>query len=179
MIYSQVRIAEGDNTAQYWPNLGNQQSAIVIGPVSPFASVKYWADEGGFCRMFKFSDLQPKHGPVSALLLLLLWHPVPKVEKPESGPWTGHYWAMFGAALARCCAENKCWRLEFGPKLASKWIPELSFHQRHDIGNRSSATFLPMLGHCWAVSISHLNLFKNFFPEIFLYVKNMSGLKKH
>ena len=39
-ILSQVRIAEADNTAQYWPNLGSQESAIVIGPVSPIASVK-------------------------------------------------------------------------------------------------------------------------------------------
>ena len=44
---SQVRIAERDNTAQYWPILGSQESAIVIGPVSLFASVKCWADDGG------------------------------------------------------------------------------------------------------------------------------------
>ena len=31
---SQVRIAEADNTAQYWPNIGSQESAIVIEPVS-------------------------------------------------------------------------------------------------------------------------------------------------
>ena len=43
---TQVRFAEGDNTAQYWPNLGSQESAIVIGPVSMFASVKCWADVG-------------------------------------------------------------------------------------------------------------------------------------
>ena len=30
----QVRIAEADNMAHYWPNLGSQQSAVVIGPVS-------------------------------------------------------------------------------------------------------------------------------------------------
>ena len=64
---SQVRIAEGDNMAQYWPNLGSQESAIVIGPVSLFASVKCWADNGGLFRLFKFTDLQPKLGPVSAL----------------------------------------------------------------------------------------------------------------
>ena len=27
-------------------------------------------------------------------LLLLLWHPVPKVEELEFGPWMEHYWAM-------------------------------------------------------------------------------------
>ena len=56
---SQVRIAETDNTAQYWLNLGSQQSAIVIGSVSSFATVKCWADDGGLCRLFKFTDLQP------------------------------------------------------------------------------------------------------------------------
>ena len=64
---AEVRIAEGDNTAQSWPNLGSHQSAIVIGPVSPFASVKCWADDGGLFRLFKLTDLQPKLGPVSAL----------------------------------------------------------------------------------------------------------------
>ena len=62
----------------------------------------------------------------------------------------------FGTALARCCAENKCWRPEFGPALAAKCIPELSFQQRHDIGSRSSANFW----RCWAsvgpYLISHL-----------------------
>ena len=53
-----------------------------------------------------------------------------EVRKPE-----------FGTALARCCAENKCWQPEFGPELATKCIPESSFQQRHDIGNRSSANF--------------------------------------
>ena len=53
-----------------------------------------------------------------------------EVKKPE-----------FGTALARCWAENKCWRPEFGPELAAKCIPELSFQQRHDTSSRSSANF--------------------------------------
>ena len=64
---AQVLIAEGDNTAQYWPNLGSQESAIVIGPVSLFESVKCWADDDGLFWLFKFTDLQPILGPVSAL----------------------------------------------------------------------------------------------------------------
>ena len=64
-----------------------------------------------------------------------------EVRKPE-----------LGTASARCCVENKFWRPEFEPELAAKCIPELSFQQRHDIGNRSSATFLPILGQCWDVS---------------------------
>ena len=70
-------------------------SAIVICPVSPFASVKCWADDGGLCRLFKLTDLQPKFGPIPSRLSLLLWHPVSKVEEPEYGPWTAHYWAMY------------------------------------------------------------------------------------
>ena len=44
-----MRIAEADNTAQYWPNLGSQQLAIVIGPVSPFSSVMCWVNDSGLC----------------------------------------------------------------------------------------------------------------------------------
>ena len=66
-IKTQVRIAEGDNMAQYWPNLGSQESAIVIGPVSSFVSVKCLDDDGGLCRLFKFTDVLPKLGLVSAL----------------------------------------------------------------------------------------------------------------
>ena len=62
-----MRIDEADNTAQYWPNLGSQQSAIAIRPESPFASAKCWADDGGLCRLFKLTDLQPKLVLVSAL----------------------------------------------------------------------------------------------------------------
>ena len=58
-----------------------------------------------------------------------------EVRKPE-----------FGTALARCCAERKCWRLEFGPELAVKCVPVLLFQQRQDIGSRSSASFW----RCWA-----------------------------
>ena len=62
-----MRIAEANNTTQYWLNLGNQESAIDIGPMSLFASVKCWADDGGLYRLFKLTDLQSKLGPVSAL----------------------------------------------------------------------------------------------------------------
>ena len=72
---------------------------------------------------------------------LLLRQTMLEVRKPE-----------FGTALARYCAENKCLWPEFGPELAAKCIPELSFQQRHDIRNWSSATCLLMLGQCWTVS---------------------------
>ena len=89
------------------------------------------------------AKVRPMDGHVS----LLPRQTILEVRKPE-----------FGTASARRCAENKCWRLEFGPELAAKCTPELSFQQRHDIGNRSSATFLPMLGHCWALSNFALGL---------------------
>ena len=41
---------------------------------------------------------------------------------------------------------------KFEPALSAKGLLELSFQQWHDIGNRSSATFSPMLGQFWAVS---------------------------
>ena len=47
----------------------------------------------------------------------------------------------FNMASSSESRRAKCWRPEFGPELAANCIPELSFHQRHDIGNRSSATF--------------------------------------
>ena len=71
-----------------------------------------------------------------------------EVKKPE-----------FGTALARCCAENKCWRPEFGPALAAKCIPELSFQKRHDIGNRSSANFWRYWASVGPYLISHLGYY--------------------
>ena len=65
------RIAKVDDTAQYWPNLGSQQ--LIYHP-----SAETW----------------PSIGLIPSRLPLFLWHPVPKVEKRESGPWTAHYWAM-------------------------------------------------------------------------------------
>ena len=62
-----MRIAKAGNMAQYWPNLGSQESAIVTGPVARFESVKCWADGGGLSRLFELTDLLPKFGLVSAL----------------------------------------------------------------------------------------------------------------
>ena len=69
-------------------------------------------------------------GTLLGHVLLSPWQTILEVRKSE-----------FGTALARCCSENKCWRPEFGPELAAKCIPELSFQKRHDIGSRSSANF--------------------------------------
>ena len=41
-------MTEADNKAQYWPNLGSQQSAIFIEPVSPFA----WSSAGPMTAAF-------------------------------------------------------------------------------------------------------------------------------
>ena len=74
-------------------------------------------------------------GTLLGYVSLLPRHTILEVRKPD-----------FGTALARCCAENKCWQPEFGPELAAKCIPELSFQQRHDIDSRSSENFW----RCWA-----------------------------
>ena len=85
--------------------------------------------------------VRPMDGTLLGHVSLLPRQTILEVRKPE-----------FGTALAHCCAENNCWRPEFGPELAAECILELSFQKRHDIGNRSSLTFLPILGQCWAVS---------------------------
>ena len=69
-------------------------------------------------------------GTLLAHVSLLPRQTILEVRKPE-----------FGTALAHCCAENKFWRPDFGPELTAKCIPELSFQQRNDIANRSSANF--------------------------------------
>ena len=93
-VITQVRIAEGDNTAQYWANLGSQESAIVIGSVSLFAPVKCWADDGGLFRLFKFTDLQPKLRPVKVYTGVII-------------PAAARYWQpIFGKFLAML---GQCW----------------------------------------------------------------------
>ena len=91
--------------------------------------------------------VRPMDGTLLGHVSLLPRQTILDVRKPE-----------FGTALARCFAENKFRLPEFEPELAAKCIPELSFQQWHDIGNRSSAAFLPMLGQCWAVSIFALRI---------------------
>ena len=68
--------------------------------------------------------VRPMDGTLLCHMSLLPRQPILEVKKPE-----------FGTAMARFCAENKCWRSGFGPELATKCIPELSFQQRHDIGS--------------------------------------------
>ena len=65
----------------------------------------------------------------------------------------------FSPALACCCAENKCWRPEFGPEMAAKCIPELSFKQRHDTSSRSSANFWRFWASVGPYLTSHLGYF--------------------
>ena len=88
-----------------------------------------------------------------------------EVRKPE-----------FGTALARCCAKNKCWRPEFGPELATKWLTELSFQQRHDIGSWSSANFFRYWASVGPYLTSHLGLFINFYIMITALLLNFYEL---
>ena len=92
-----------------------------------------------FTMAFSSEIRRTRVWPIDGILLrhvsLLPRQTILEVRKPE-----------FGTALARCCAENKCWRPGFGPELVTKCIPELSFQQRHNIGNRYLANFW----RCWA-----------------------------
>ena len=74
---------------------------------------------------------------------LLLRQTILEMKKPE-----------FGTTLARFCAENKCWRPEFGPELAigcqvhtGVIILATARYWQPIFGK-----FLAMLGQCWAVS---------------------------
>ena len=93
-----MRFSEAAHTAQYWPKRGSQQSAIVIGPMSAFASIKCFVYDGSFCQLFKFSDLQPKLGPVSALYV--------------TGPCviftTANHFGMGKPEFGTSSKENKC-----------------------------------------------------------------------
>ena len=82
----------------------------------------------------------PMDGTLLGQVSLLRRQTILEVRKPK-----------FGRAQVRFCVKNKCWRPEFGPELVAKYISELSSQQRYDICNQSSATFLPMLGQCWAI----------------------------
>ena len=141
--YTQVRIAEADNTAQYWPNIVDSLNLPTFNrnlaqyrpytkPIVTFTLVS--SSESRKARV------PPIDGTLLGHVSILLRQTILELRKPK-----------FGTALARCCAENKCGWADFGPELAAKCIPELSFQQRHNIDKRSSSTFLLMLDQCWAV----------------------------
>ena len=129
---SQVRITEADNTAQYWPNLGSQQSAIVIGPVSPFASVKCWADEGGLVDCLNwptFSLNLAQYRPYTKPILTFTMSSSSESRRarfrPMNSTLLGHVSLLprqttenkeFGKAMGRCCAElwPNCGRASVG-----------------------------------------------------------------
>ena len=132
--------ANCNNMAQYWLNLGSQQSAIVIGPVSPFASVKCWAEDDGLFRLFEWTDLQrnlaqywPYTKPVVTFTMASSSESKRTRIRPMDGTWLVHMSLLprqsilevrkreFGTAPAHCCAKNMHWRPEF----AAKCIPEL------------------------------------------------------
>ena len=158
-MITQMRIVDAHNTGQYWPNLDNQQSAIVIGhrlhrssagqTTAAFVdglNLPIFSRNLAHCRPYtkpiitftmasSFESRRARVRPRDPLLghvSLLPRQSILEVKKPE-----------FCRTLASFCAENKRWQ----PELAAKCIPELSFQQRHDIGHRSSAIFF----RYWAV----------------------------
>ena len=149
----------------YWPSLGSQESAIVIEPLSPFASVICaLPTTAAFveCLILPiFSRNLAQYGPYTKLIFTFTMASSSESGRarvpPMDGTLLGHMSLLPWQTIY--CAENKCWRTEFGPELAAKCILELSFQQRHDIGNRSSTTFLSILGQCWPVSNFALGYF--------------------
>ena len=134
-----MRIAEGDNTAKYWPNIG------------PILAAKSWLLLLGQCHCLHRSSA----GPTSAAFFDYLNSPTFSPNLAQYRPYTkpivtftmasssesrrarvgimdrtllGHVSLLprqtilevrkpeFGTALTRCCAKNKCWR----PELAAK-----------------------------------------------------------
>ena len=59
---------------------------------------------------------------------LLLWHPVPKVEESEFGPWTAHYWA-----ISHFYHEKTSVWPSIGPLLCDRWKSRIhaSIYKRH------------------------------------------------
>ena len=49
----------------------------------------------------------PSIRPIPSRLLLLLWHPVSKVEEPESGPWVACYCAKCHFYHGKPCSQRK------------------------------------------------------------------------
>ena len=129
----------------HWSTAGPTTAAFVDclnWPTFSWNLAQYWPYTNLIVSFTMASSSESRRARVGLMGGTLLGHvsllprqTIPELRKPE-----------FGTELARCCAENKYWRPEFGPELAAKYIPELSFQQRHDIGSRSSANFW----RCWA-----------------------------
>ena len=151
-----MRIAEAGNTTQYWPNLGSQQSAIVIGPVSPFASVKCWVD---CLNLPTFSWNVAQYRPYTKPIITFSMASSSKSRRARVRPITGPY-VTFTTANHSGSEETRV-RYSIGPLLCRKqvWaridrqvhtgviIPETVRYWQPIFGK-----FLAMLGQCWAVS---------------------------
>ena len=117
----------------YWASV-----AVCIGQV-----LGRWRRPLSTVQIYRSSaETGPSTGPIPSLLLLLLWHPVSKVEEPESGPWTAHYWAMchFYRSKPFWKWKNKSWTQHRpiavpissvgGQSLGQNWSPSVyrSYH---------------------------------------------------
>ena len=71
---AQVRIAEIENTSQYWTSLGSQKSANVTGPISTFFKSAQYLSTGTVHWHFKFVKLPPKLGLEMALYWAESWY---------------------------------------------------------------------------------------------------------
>ena len=150
---TQVRVDEGDNTAQYWPNPGSQESAIVIGPVSPFASVKCWADDDSFFRLFKLTDLLPKmaqYWPYTKPIVTFTM----TIHSGSEKTWV---WHSIGPFLC----QKQVLAARVWPRIGRQVhtgviIPATGWYWQPIFGK-----CLAMLGQCWTVSnfaLGHLQI---------------------
>ena len=170
MNYSQVRIAEGNNTAQHWPNLGSEKSATVIGPESLFASVKCWADDDGFfdsLNLLTFSRNLAQYRPYTKPIVISTMASSSESRRARVG--LGRYitgpCVTFTTAKHSGSEKTRVWH-SIGPLLCRKqvlavrvWaridrqvytgviIPAMTQYWQPNFGK-----FLAMLGQCWAVS---------------------------
>ena len=114
-----------------------------IGPISAANSRLLLLDQ---CRRLHRASAGPTTAAFADCLNLLIFSRNLAQYRPYTKPIVT--FTMASSSKSRR-AENKCWRPEFESELADKCIPELSFQQQHDIGNRSSANFWqgwPVLG---------------------------------
>ena len=146
----QVRIAEGDNTAQYCPNSAASSRLLLLGQCR---------------RLYRSSS-----GSKTAIFIDCLNLPTLSRNLAQYGPYTKPIVTFTMASSSECrrarvtfttsnhfgCEKTRV-RHSIGPLLCRKQVPaarvwarigrqELLFQQRHDTGNRSSVNFW----QCWA-----------------------------
>ena len=101
-------------------------------------------------------------GPIPSRLSFLLWHPILKVEEPESGSWTTHYWAMYHFYQGKqfwkwknqSLAQN--WPVAVpktsvgGKNLVQNWLPSAYRSYNSSSGTILASDLWQHFCQCWA-----------------------------